>query len=182
MAKMQPFWWFIPPKATHYETRYMTSDSHNLLTGQFWLYTYYSFPAQKNIGVDALGDLTTYVYVQVYVKHADGTTTLLQDWILIGIRTVNGEGYQSVDWNCPDTVILKTDAIFIYTKCNVGNVNAYASHFTEALGATKLNAATWTFTLYTRRLYTTFDNKTSCEFYFGISTKNSHIENFVWTG
>jgi hypothetical protein len=163
------------------ETRFFTSDSHGLLTGQYWLLLTQT-SLQGVIGAYGAGNVTAYFYVQVWVRHADGSKTLVQDWYLIGIRDVDGEGYQSKDWSCPETPINTTDAILIITKCVAGTIEAMVSHFTEQLGGTKLNSATWTFTLYTRRLYRSAYNDTSAEFYFGIASKNSKIVNFTWTG
>jgi hypothetical protein len=89
--------------------------------------------------------------------------------------------YVSLTCAVPETAMLASDQIRIkvYTDDHSTPTTLRATFTTEALGASQIDAATWTFYCYVRRIYT--GGIASYYFYFGTSTYNSRIENFTWT-
>ena len=128
----------------------------------------------------ALGCQTVTYKSNVIRRQADGTETVLGSNVAETSRSANGEGYQSATWNSPETSLNTSDAIKIVEKHGIAEKGAF---ITEQLGATKLDAATWTFTRYT--LYNCAASGsnwvTTGRTYFGDSSYNTRIENFSYT-
>lgn len=160
------------------ETRYFRGDTqtiNGLLA--YILGTSQSTTAQV-VGTYGTGKRTVYFTAKVSVRHADGSETVIAGYFDLFNRSTDGEGYQSKDWSCPETALVNTDAIVVRIRVEVYGGLATAEFITAQLGASKLDAATWTFTIYTDR---TYDGTTYGDTFFGNSTYNSLISNFTWT-
>jgi len=163
------------------ETRYFRSDQqtiNGLLA--YILSISQSLTSTYKTATDA-GSRTVTFQAKVSVRHSDGSETVIQDYITLFSRTTNGAGYQSANWNCPETSLVSTDAIVVSIYITVYTVETIVTFITEQLGASKLDAATWTFTLYTQRYYDSIEKATTGFFYFGNGTYNSCITNFTWS-
>jgi len=96
-------------------------------------------------------------------------------------RSAVGSGLQSGTWNCPETSLSSTDAIVVrvYFQYGTSGWVLAAEFITGQLGASKLDSATWTV------YYYTYITKSGAlyryRFYWGTTTYNSRITNFVWT-
>lgn len=140
------------------------------------------------------GPLTIYWGIRVWKRSEAGTEFEITDGTPVAVvsRSVDGSGYQSATWACPLTTMFSAYNIVvrIYIKFGTGAWHEprlcteyplkYPWH-TEQLGATSLDAATWTVTYWTRRTYDPDENIPYGDFMFGVSTYNSRIENFSWT-
>jgi len=127
--------------------------------------------------------------IRVWKRDATGTETEITAGTPVAqvSRNADGSGIQSATWDCPQTALASTDSIVVrvYIKIDVdawqqGNI---APDFqTEQLSAQSLDEATWTVYYYTIRATTTKPtSKTSIYFDWGMDTRNSRVENFVWT-
>jgi hypothetical protein len=137
---------------------------------------------------------------EIFVRHADGT------FIVLGgaqgkartSRTIYGnsgnqEGYQSATWVAPETALAPTDAVEVneyvdvQAYCNGVSKGAWSrsgSFLTEQLGASRLNASTWTFTRYTNLVASVINQNTYFNFgavYYGNSTYNTKIDGFSYS-
>ncbi|MEM1590321.1 MAG: hypothetical protein QW175_07875 [Candidatus Bathyarchaeia archaeon] len=158
----------------------MRSDQHtvNGLTayklGTAQTTTYVSIPLDYGEKEDDLR-------VDVAVRHADGSETLLLDKYVIG-SVGSRSGYLSKTWSCPQTSLSPTDAVVIriynfpYQWIPGQPYMLVAEFVTEQLGGQSLDASTWTFYLYVYVL-----TAGVAYFRFGTSTYNSRIANFAWT-
>jgi hypothetical protein len=118
----------------------------------------------------------------VYIQHDDGTDTMIGKGVAFAMRNTAGQGYQSATWNCPEISLRPTDAIYIqdYIWDVFGsNIMGERYFITEQLGATKLNAATWTFTRWT--YWDKDPSKNYCRIYHGGLQYNTRIDGFSYT-
>lgn len=130
-----------------------------------------------------------YCGIRVWKRDSGGTETEITSGEPVAVvsRSTNGEGIQSAAWDCPQTSLSATDTIVVrvYLKVNVDpwTQGSGAPNFqTEQLSAQSLDAATWTVYYYTKRSTITKPSATTqITFYWGTSTYNSRVENFVWT-
>lgn len=103
-------------------------------------------------------------------------------------RTSEGEGYQDATWDCPEWYM--SDAY----NCSISNIEVRLYYqfegdgwvkeeewHTAQLGASKLNASTWTVTYYWKLVWLPFPPTSRFDFYYNVATRNSRIENFTWT-
>jgi hypothetical protein len=95
-------------------------------------------------------------------------------------RSVDGAGYQSNTWSCPQTTLVRTDRIRIDVYVQLGSTGwRPQSYFvTSQLDSNKLSASTWTVYLYTRRSYS--GSMTTAYFTYG-GGYNNRAENVVWS-
>jgi hypothetical protein len=144
---------------------------------------------------------------EIFVRHADGT------FIVLGgaqgkartSRTIYGnsgnqEGYQSATWVAPETALVPTDAVEVneyvdvQAYCNGVSKGAWSrsgSFLTEQLGASRLNASTWTFTRYTSLVASTIKKPKNLGggigyfsyggMYYGDSSHNTRIDGISYS-
>jgi len=166
------------------ETRYMRGDQHtvNGLTA-YILGTTQSATEQVNKRAFS-GDVPVEWGIRVWRRAVDGTETEITSGTPVAIvsRAADGEGIQSATWDCPARVLITTDAIVVrvYVRQYGGSWYLHAEFITEQLGASVLNATTWTVYYYTYRRYNFLFDVTDAWFYWGTTDKNSRIENFSW--
>jgi len=123
--------------------------------------------------------------IRVWVRHSDGSMEEVTGGSPVAIvtRTGPGSGIQSNTWSCPETSLVATDAIQIrvYMRFGTGTWVTMANWLTEQLGATQLDAITWTVYYYTVLTWDAELAESVATFYWGTSTYNSRIENFSYT-
>lgn len=161
------------------ETRYMRSDQQtvNGLTAYILGTARSESSTYKEISESGEYDVRWRVYV--YVRHADGSTDSIASGYVY--RDADGEGLQTLNLDIPQTSLVSTDAVEVVVRILIYSVDTYIYFITEQLGASQLDAATWTFYLYTYRDYHPIDDITYARFYFGSSDYDSRIQNFSWT-
>jgi len=121
---------------------------------------------------------TCYIGIRVYKRTSAGVQTEITAGTPVAqVNSTLGTGLMSNTWSCPETSLNTTDSIVVqlWMKDRYGTWNNMGSFQTEQLGATKLNAATWTIYYYQEVLLYYL------RFWFGSSDYNSHIENFTYT-
>jgi len=160
------------------ETRYMRSDQHTVNGLTAYKLGSTQTTAYAYVEVYYPGLASAYYDIEIAVRHADGTETELLPWTQFASRTTSGEGFQTYNFNCPQTPLSATDAIVVRLRARNAGGSAVAEFITEQLGATGLPAATWTFYIYTY----CYRGKTEsyASIYFGSSTYNTRVENFQW--
>jgi len=137
------------------ETRFMRSDFHtvNGLNARKLLIEQSSSSASYSYQYS--GEVTGYWGVRVFVRHEDGSETEITGGSAVAVvsRSSDGSGLQSATWNCPETSLAETDAIVVrvYSDNNNPPTTLRTTFITEQLGASKLDAATWTIHYYTQR-------------------------------
>lgn len=172
------------------ETRYLRSDTrtvdgetfYRLETSQSTASTFYR---------DAVsGDYTVYWGIRVWKRSADGTETEITGGSPVAVVSLGTivEGIFSATWNCPGTSLSSTDAIVVrwYMRFGSGSWQLCAQSITEQLGASSLDAATWTVYYYVAREEETIiidfiAVRTRGILYWGDSAHNTRIEGFSWT-
>ncbi len=97
------------------------------------------------LGPLLLGIATYSCNSDVYIRHVDGSETLLGSSIASTSLTTDPGGYLDGTWNCPETDLVTTDAIKIVERTILEGGTATETWITDQLGWTKLNATTWTF-------------------------------------
>jgi hypothetical protein len=126
---------------------------------------------------------TCYYGFRVYKLSASNVETeITSGWVTGSTRSTSGSGFQSWTWNCPQTSLDPTDKIRVYLSAKVDATGGVAVQFTtEALGVTQLDAATWTFYMYTERSYDA--GTTFADIYYGsiVLGYDSRIENFSYS-
>jgi len=168
------------------ETRYMRSD---IDSGS--IYKLGTSQTSSSLAV-LIGSGTSgivYVGIRVYVQHADGSKTEITSGSAVAIVSMGtGVGYTttlSATWACPQISLASTDKILVevYGELSVNPPTVLRRSFiTEQLGASQLDAVTWTVYYRIQRIrvyeevwvYTWF-------FLHGTSTDNSRIGNFTWS-
>jgi hypothetical protein len=126
--------------------------------------------------------------IRVYKRSAGGTETEITPGSPVAVVTyVDGDSavVKSNTWNCPETVLASTDSIVVrvYARIPSGTgtwtLISSAVFSTEQLGASKLNAATWT-VYYTGTFITDEVNIISSIYFHFDGAYNSRIANFTW--
>jgi hypothetical protein len=172
------------------ETRYFRSDTQtvNGLTA-YKLGTEQSATAEsKGIGsgYPAQG---AYVGIRVWKRSNAGVETEITAGTPVAVASKGSltTAIVSATWDCPQTSLDTTDAIVVrvYGRWGTGAWNLLAEFITEQLGATILNAVTWTvyYSISYRRYVDpdTGEITYTAGWNFGTTTYNSRIENFTWT-
>lgn len=135
------------------------------------------------------GSARIYAGIRVWKRSVDGVETEITGGSPVAVGSVyfpnGGSGYGIGTWNCPETPISPTDAIVVrvYVRRSTAVPWELAATFiTEQLGATQLNAATWTVYYF---LEVVFDPEigriTDDLFRWGTSYYDSRIEGFSWS-
>jgi len=124
-------------------------------------------------------------YSDIYIRHSDESETKIGSNVALVVRENIGEGYQSANWNCPETSLNPTDAIKIVEK--VGNLDGSIIFgnrvfITEQLGAIKLNAYTWNFNRYTHFVDCVYAGYwlTTTRLHHGGSSHATRVEGFSY--
>jgi len=171
------------------ETRYMRSDSATV-NG---LSTYVLGSSQSNTPVQLLLEealLSSYhvhMGIRVWVRVSGGTETEITSGTAVAIADGTGTGLKSATWSCPEKSLTATDSIVVRVYYSTSSTpNMLVTTFgTEQLGASYLNASTWTVYYYVQRILSG-GKKAQAIFYdwyfdFGSSTYDSKVSNFVYT-
>ena len=173
------------------ETRYMRSDQHTI-NGL----TAYRLGAAESTSLKEVygsGDTQFIIGIRVYVRHEDGSEEEVTPGESVARTNVSAgadwTGTVYADWNCPQTSLQPTDAVKIDVRCMTGAswsesaATTIATFITEQLGASSLDASTWTvhyrirrdrFRLYGMYFYDYY-------FRFGMAGDDSYIEGFSYT-
>lgn len=124
-------------------------------------------------------------YFDIDIVHADGSTTnigtkvaaydALWDYMCGGIIFENQ--IKAVNWDCPATTLVPTDAIRITYRFNYCDGVASETFITAQLGTTKLFASTWTITR--DYIMTSYD---IYEIRWGDSTYTTYISGISYEG
>jgi len=176
--------YFIDPT----ETRYMRSDIWTINgLGAYKLYTSQT-TSNLTSSKAASGNQICYWGIRVYKRLANDTqieiTSGSEVAVVSMILSEVGETMKSASWTCPETNLTLTDAILIQVrgKIGTGSYTILAGFITKQLGATVLNASSWTVYYQIQRdYYVIIPKTTSMWFYWGDASHNARIENFVYT-
>lgn len=126
------------------------------------------------------------VGIRVWVRHADGTETEITSGTPVAqVSVAAGESHvlKSAMWNCPQTSLASTDAIVVRVYHDMGgwDLIGTATFITEQLGASQLDASTWTVYYYLGLSSQIFPRpRSSVAFHFD-GSDNSRIEGFSYT-
>jgi hypothetical protein len=166
------------------ETRYFRSDTHTIngLTAYKLLTSNTATQLTESIAnpsVQCIG-------IRVWKRSASGVETEITNGNAVAVALILGTDTfvrVSGTWNCPQASLASTDAIVVRVYlCDSygGSQTLFATFTTEQLGASSLDASTWT-VYYWARIYGSPDIGYSAQFAFGNATYNSRITNFAWT-
>jgi len=171
----------------------MRSDTHNI-NGllAYKLLTTESINLQEVTGAS---DTNFYIGIRVYIRHIDESETEITTGTSVAIAHI-GSGIDGVytifaSWDCPETALVLSDAIKIDVRClcglawDEGVAVTIATFITEQLGATQLDANTWTVYYRIRRDRTDIFPPYGVYVYdyyfrFGVSGDDSYITGFKW--
>jgi hypothetical protein len=122
---------------------------------------------------------TPYYSVDVYVLHADGSTTTLGTGVAVAAGNTFGMNYGT--WDCPETSLASTDALEIVWHVYNALGSAQLVSVTEQLGITKLNASTWSVGYYVSVSY--YSPGSTYRYYlrYGTSTYATGITNIGYS-
>jgi len=174
---------FLIPRTVTSETRYFRNDQHTINTITAYKLLTSQTGVSRYVTINAGGSNNTRVGMVPIIRHIDGSYVGIDGYTVKAIvtRTSNGIGIQSATWGCPETSLSITDAIEVRVYLDAGGGWIHKVTFiTDQLGATQLDAATWTIHYYTKRIYIGSPFfLTYCEFHHGYPPPNSKIENFT---
>jgi hypothetical protein len=167
------------------ETRYMRSDTEtvNGLTAYILNATQSSTYATRLIGDFLPSTTQCYVGIRVWYRNSDSTEHEITSGSAVAVTYSTTSQLKSATWSCPETALVSTDSIVVrvYGEPDNSAPTALVETFsTEQLGASWLNASTWTVYYYIYRVAQGGGNY-AYSYRFGSSTYNSRIENIVWT-
>lgn len=164
--------------ASTVETRYFTSTSE----------TYKGITVKKLLTSNSASALSAEIAygrrfgVRVWKTTVDGTETEITSGTpvatVIHFGTSDDDGEYSASWACPETSLVATDRIVVRvysSKVTPVSWQLLQTFITEPLGASKVDSATWTV------YYWLYISGTTVSFWYGSSTYDSRITNFVWT-
>ncbi|MHA2275716.1 MAG: archaellin/type IV pilin N-terminal domain-containing protein, partial [Candidatus Kariarchaeaceae archaeon] len=169
------------------ETRYMRSDIHTIngLSVYNLGTTSSASSLENNQQTDRWsGSFTVTWGIRVWKRHVDTSEEeiTLGAWVATVQRSSDGAGIQTNSWSCPQEPLVDTDAIVIRVYMQIGSTSYNPTEFiTEQLGASQLNAASWTISYYTERDYRGWpQQRTRGIFTWGDATHDSRITNFQY--
>lgn len=164
------------------ETRYMRSDTQTVNGLTAYKLSTTQSASYVSIQFDAYEDETFYQYlgVRVWKRVSNGSETEISSGTAIAIAT-GILGLISATWSCPLTSLSLTDAIVVRVYGNDFSppTTLLTSFITEQLGASSLDASTWTVYYYLVLQHTIYGF--FFYFRFGTTDYNSRIANFVTT-
>ncbi len=122
---------------------------------------------------------THYWGMRVWIRSGTGIETEVTggEAVAVVMRNEEGQGIQSEEWDCPDIELSTTDSLVIriYQERNASPPTTLVATFdTTHLGATGLDAATWTVHYHTHRA------PGQNRFNWGTETYNSRVEGFTY--
>ncbi len=166
-------WW--APSAGSTETRFMRSDSAtvNGLTCDS-LGTSQSATTQT---VTLSSTSTIYSGIRIYSRASGGAMTEITGGSPVAIASTSTTATVSATWDCPQTTVSDTDSIVVEWYCGGSSppTTLVETFTTEVLGATQLDAATWTFYSYLS------ERNNADRVSWGSTTANTRIEGFTWS-
>ena len=171
------------------ETRYFRSDTatvNGLTTEILGTTNSATFGNRTQQITDVESEYTRYYWGhRTYKRTSAGVETELTSGVSnLFYRTGNGQGWQNVNWSCPQTALSSTDSIVVrlYATVYAGYYEAWNlldTWQTGQLGTTILNSNPWNFTIYTYLSVTSGPPKRwTGAIYFGNSTYDSRILGF----
>jgi hypothetical protein len=125
--------------------------------------------------------------VDVAVRHSDNSETAVGTKVAQATHNqAFASGVFEVDgtWAIsPAQSMVATDNIVVrvYGKIGAGSWSLLKTFGTERLGASQLDAVTWTIHYAGYELYLPKTGTSTYSFYFGTVTYNSRVENFTWS-
>jgi len=174
------------------ETRYFRSDTQsvNSLTAYILGTTQSSSNLSTVVNTSGTGEGTSYWGIRVWKRNSSGTETEITSGTPVAqvTRTASGSGIQSATWTPPETTLATTDSIVVrvYLRVNTGSWlqgGTAPNYTTEQLGNTLLESLPWTVYYHTQdsRSNTGPPNTRyiNITYFWGNSTYNSRIENFI---
>jgi len=174
------------------ETRYMCAYYRETTNGldAFALDLAYELEdiIEINVG-SATGTPTAYYGIKVFKRNAAGDETEITSGVSAIVSYPYGASAystRSATWDCPETALEATDSIVVrvYADVDVNPPTTLRTTFTtEQLGASKLDAVTWTVWYRVRRVRTGVSPNYTYTFYYRYGTvgDDSLIDNFTWT-
>lgn len=173
----------------------MRSDQHTI--NGLLAYILGLLESSNLVEVAGSADTDFYIGIRVYIRHVDESETEVTSGTVAIAHIASGvdwTGTISHTWDCPETGPLASDdAIKIEVRCLCGAfwdeevAVTIATFITERLGATQLDANTWT-VYYRLRRDRTYIGTPPYGFYiyeyyfrFGIDGDDSYITGFKWT-
>jgi len=168
------------------EIRYFTTDIDSE-TNYYILNTTQTSTSTYKL-ISRTGIYSYYAGIRVFIRDSEGTETEITNGVVaVVMHDGVNNGLYSATWNCPETPLNPTDRIIVRVYHRLGDDVSWslASTFiTPILGASKLNAATWTVYYYLTYISQNLPYPPyftcSGRFFFG-STYNSRIEGFSWS-
>ena len=155
-------------------TLYERSDTHTVNTLN--AYQLQEDNTSSSANMQALCGYTEW-RSSVYILHADGSTTTLGSDVAIVSRSGVGVGLQTATWDCPETILVSTDAIKI-VELMTASGSPTRTFVSEQLNKTKLEASTWTFYKYTGIVVVSvIPERYGATYAWGSSAASSRIEN-----
>jgi hypothetical protein len=164
------------------ETRYLrgvaNEESANGLTA------YQLGTAQSNTQVNGASvgnNVNIYAGIRVWKRASDGTETEITSGTAVAqvSRTAQGSGLLTATWSCPLTTLVTTDSIVVRVyQGTAANPTTETATWTSAqLGATSLDANTWTLQLWLTR----GGPATASRVIWGTATYDGQIAGFKYT-
>jgi len=157
------------------ETRYFTSTS----------ITYLGITIRKLLATNSAVDESRGILngarigIRVWKSDASDTETEITAGTPVATVVYTDDGEDSATWACPVTALVATDKIVVrvyMTKLTPISWGVIQHFITEALGASSLDAATWTV------YYELVKSGFSLNFCYGnVDPYDSRITNFTWT-
>ncbi|MFO7618344.1 MAG: Ig-like domain-containing protein [Thermoplasmata archaeon] len=164
--------------ATSNVTRYMRGivnevNINNLVTYNLGLNQ--SSTAQDTGGLG--NNVNLYAGIRVWKRSSGGTETEITSGTSVAIAWSSSTGIWSNTWTPPATPMDPTDSIVVRVYVNTATppTALQATFTTEQLGATSLDANTWTLYYYMSRA----GNPTGSRWHWGTDTNNSRIDGFT---
>ncbi|MEM3617290.1 MAG: hypothetical protein QXJ31_05190 [Candidatus Bathyarchaeia archaeon] len=171
------------------ETRHMRGDQQTVNGLTAYILGLTQSAIEKHYSL--INDASSYIYagIRVWKRSADGVETEITGGSPVAVAYVyyprGGGGYASATWGCPQTPLNPTDAIVVRVyarKSTTATWELAATFITEQLGATQLDAATWTVYYYLTVIYdATLKVVIEDTFDWGTSGWDSRIEGFSWS-
>jgi hypothetical protein len=134
------------------------------------------------------GDQSVTWGIRVYVRDSTGTEAEITSGMVATVMRASGgdaAGMQTNSWLCPLTPLESTDSIVIEVWYQIGasSPTVAAEFTTPQLGATQLDASTWSVSYYTERDRSGgfFNRQTTALVHWGDTAHNSRIENFAYS-
>lgn len=166
------------------ETRYMRSNTQTI---NGLLAYVLGLSQSTTLLYTVVGSNETVTFaVDAAIRHSNGSETSIGTKVAQAIHNKTYlSGKFEVDGTfdiSPAQAMVSTDSIVIrvYGKIGSGSWNLLRTFTSEQLGASQLNAVTWTVHYAGFEVYLPKTETSIYSFYFGSSTYNSRITNFTW--